>query len=121
MGALLANTRQADFHDGENPEERLLVPGNQGFNTFRGCPGGRVVDLFRAREFIPNLLKTRGEILSANRGPKTRAIAEQHRFEFMHHQVWDETTLFEIGTHLFANIRRQCVLNQWRFVGESPC
>ena len=83
------------------PEERFLVPGNQGCNTFRGCPGGRVVDLFRAREFIPNLLKTRGEILSANRGSKARlqslnSIASNSCII----RYGNETTPIEIDTHL---------------------
>ena len=54
--------------------------------------------MFRACKLIANLLKSTFKFLPINRDCEFLTIAEQHRFEFVQHDTWSESSNVESGT-----------------------
>ncbi len=102
-----------------SPEQGLLVAGNQGGDPFRWRGPRGIVDLLGALEAISHLLKLADQVGTADTLGEARTIAEEQTFEFVHHDVRQETRRIEARAQIGNDVFVQRLLNCRRLVSES--
>lgn len=89
--ALLPDSGQSNFEDGEIPVERLLVNGENFRDALGGSGVWRVVDVFRSGKLLAHRFELGSQVCAVDAVAEAFAIAEQERLEFVHQYEGNET------------------------------
>ena len=99
------NHIEANSLHGDEPVHWLLIISCQLLNALRRCCVGRIVNLLRTCEPVPDLLNLGGKFWTSNSEAEAFTIAEEHSLELVHHHVRYEPIRVEAGSHLLTYVR----------------